>query len=68
MLSQMDKYNTCTVIHAQTCTQTHTHTFTHNIPLTHCSEMDFSTLALKDTLPHPTLFQIGKYPELIMVF
>lgn len=58
---------TCTAIHAQTCTQTHIHTVTDNIPLTHCSEREFSTLDLKDTLPYPTLFQIGKYPELIMV-
>lgn len=37
----------------------HTHPHTHNIPLTPCGERDFSTLALKDTLAHPTLFQIG---------
>lgn len=56
---------TCTAIHAQTCAQTHTHTAVHNIPLTHCSGRAFSTLDLKDTLPYPTLFLIGKYPELI---
>lgn len=56
---------TCTAIHAQTCAQTHTHTAVYNIPLTHCSGRDFSTLDLKDTLPYPTLFLIGKYPELI---
>lgn len=57
---------TCTAIHAQTCTQTHIQTVIHNIPLTDCSKRDFSTLDLKDTLPYPTLFQIGKDPELIM--
>lgn len=47
---------------------TDTHPPIHTQHTSHCSERDFSTLALKDTLPHPTLFQIGKYPELIMVF
>lgn len=37
----------------------HTHTQSHNIPLTHCSERDCSSLGLKDTLPHPTLFQMA---------
>lgn len=38
---------------------TDTHPPIHTQHTSHCSERGFSTLALKDTLPHPTLFQIG---------
>lgn len=48
---------------------TNTHPATHTQHTSHALQRKgLSTLALKDTLSHPTLFQIGKYPELIMVF
>lgn len=57
-------------MHSHTCTHMHTniHPHSHTQHTSHALQRrDFSTLDLKDTLPYPTLFQIGKYPELIMV-